>query len=91
MLKLNPLSVCKKRKVNFLPVHFSKIQVAEQDFLFDNTMEEWIESKLHGRYAIVNLPHSSDGNKTTTKKFVAFEDSKELTFFMLAYPNIRRT
>jgi hypothetical protein len=54
-------------------------------------MEEWIESKLHGRYAIVNLPHSSDGNKTTTKKFVAFEDSKELTFFMLAYPNIRRT
>ena len=49
MLKLNPLSVCKKRKVNVLPVHFSKIQVAEQDFLFDTTMEDWIESKLHGR------------------------------------------
>lgn len=92
MLKLNPLSVCKKRKVSFLPVHFSKIQIADTDFLFDTmALEDWIESKLNGRYAIVSLPHSSDGNKTTTKKFVAFEDSKELTYFMLAYPNIRRT
>lgn len=86
------MSVCKKRRVNFLPVHFSKIQIAEDFLGFDtDLMIDWIETKLHGRYTVVNFPHTSDGKKLTSKRFVAFEDSKELTYFMLAYPNIRRT
>ncbi len=89
-MKLNPLSICKKRKVNFLPVHFSKIAIQDETLLFDNNLVDWIEAKLNGRYAIVTLPYVVENSKTTTKTFVAFEDSKELTYFMLAYPNLRR-
>lgn len=89
-MKLNPLSICKKRKVNFLPVHFSKIAINDETLLFDNNLVDWIEAKLNGRYAVVTLPYVIENSKTTTKTFVAFEDSKELTYFMLAYPNLRR-
>jgi hypothetical protein len=89
-MKLNPLSICKKRKVNFLPVHFSKLEISDGDFFFDDQLTDWIESKLNGRYAVVSLPHSSKNSKTTNRTFVAFESSKELTYFLLAYPNLRR-
>ncbi len=89
-MKLNPLSICKKRKVNFLPIHFSKIPLHHDSLSFDDSLSNWIEGKLNGRYAIVSLPHVEENNKMTTKTFVAFEDPKELTYFMLAYPNLRR-
>lgn len=89
-MKLNPLSICNKRKVNFLPVHFSKLEISEGRLFFDHLISDWIESKLSGRYAILNLPTTSKDNKLTTATFVAFEDPKELTYFMLAYPNLRR-
>lgn len=89
MFDLNPIDVLKKRKVSYLPVHFSKIKVSDGD-LFGDSMQDWIQNKLIGRYAIVRAPSlDSDGNlKTAT--FVAFEDQKELTYFMLACPHIRR-
>ncbi len=89
-MKLNPLSICNKRKVNFLPVHFSKFEISNGDIFFDHMLEDWIETKLSGRYAIANSPSISKDNKVTNATFVAFEDSKELTYFMLAYPNLRR-
>lgn len=89
-MKLNPLSVCKKRKVNFLPLHFSKILLHDDSILFDDSLINWIEQKLNGRYAIVTLPCVLKDSKLITETFVAFEDSKELTYFMLAYPNLRR-
>lgn len=89
-MKLNPLSICKKRKVNFLPVHFSKIAIQDEGLFYDNHLIDWIENKLNGRYTIATLPYVVENGKMTTKTFVAFEDSKELTYFMLAYPNLRR-
>jgi hypothetical protein len=89
-MKLNPLSICKKRKVGFLPVHFSKVPIHNDSLLFDDDLTNWIENKLNGRYAIVSLPYVGESNKMTTKTFVAFEEPKELTYFMLAYPNLRR-
>lgn len=89
-MNINPLSICNKRKISFLPPHFSKLQINNGDLFFDDSLLDWIESKLNGRYTVVNSPCIGKDGKLTTATFVAFEDSKELTFFMLAYPNLRR-
>jgi hypothetical protein len=88
MLELNPLDVLKSRQLKTLPPHFSKIKIAdgkEDDLRISN----WIRSKLAGRYCIVTYPSVND-DKFQTATFVAFEEQKELTFFMLACPYLRR-
>lgn len=89
MFDLNPIDVLKKRKLDFIPAHFSKTKVNDSE-LFEGNIQEWVQIKLKGRYAIKRAPSlDSDGNlKSAT--FVAFEDQKELTYFMLACPYLRR-
>lgn len=88
MLDLNPIDVIKKRKLNFLPVHFSKIKI--ERFLFDEDLEKWIRSKLKGRYFIGNTSDLGKDDKLKVFTSIAFEDQKELTYFMLACPFYRR-
>jgi len=88
MLDLNPIDVIKKRKLNFLPVHFSKIKI-ERSF-FDENLEKWIRAKLKGRYFVGNTSDLSADDKLKVFTSIAFEDQKELTYFMLACPFYRR-
>jgi len=89
MFDLNPIDVLKKRKLNFLPLHFSKLKINEGD-LFEGNIQEWIQNKLKGRYAITRTPSLDKDGNMKTATFVAFEDQKELTYFMLACPHLRR-
>lgn len=89
MISLNPLNVLKKRKVSHLPVHFSKMKINDGD-LFDEKVENWIISKLSGRYSLVHLPAINEDNTLRVSAFVGFENHKELTYFALACPYIRR-
>lgn len=89
MFDLNPIDVLKERKVDFLPVHFSKIVILDNE-LFDGKIEEWIKVKLKGRYCIVRQPTVDQNGKLKTATFAAFEEQKELTYFMLACPHLRR-
>lgn len=89
MILLNPLNVLKKRKVAYLPIHFSKMKLNETD-LFDEKLEDWIVSKLSGRYSLVHLPSVNEDNILRVSAFVGFENHKELTYFALACPFIRR-
>lgn len=88
MLDLNPIEVLKKRQVSFLPVHFSKIKLDRS--MSDLEIEKWIKSKLKGRYFIGNVPALGQDNKLKVFTSIAFEDHKELTYFMLACPFYRR-
>lgn len=90
MFDLNPIDVLHQRELKTLPPHFVKVKVSEGE-VFDNSMRDWITAKLKNRFCIVRSPSvDSDGNlKSAT--FVGFEDQKELTYFMLACPNLRRT
>jgi hypothetical protein len=90
MIQLNPLSVIKKRKLNNLPKHFSKVKIQDFD-LGQGKLENWIVSKLNGRYSIVRLPVVGDNNTLNLNTFVGFETHSELTYFMLACPHFRRT
>ena len=90
MFDLNPIDVLKQRQVKTLPPHFSKIKIADSEF-FDNSISNWVEARLKGRYSIVRSPAIDKDGKLKSATFVAFEDQKELTYFMLACPHLRRT
>jgi hypothetical protein len=89
MKNMNPLDILKSRKLDYIPPHFSKMALANYWMLDDNSIAAWIKDHSEGRYAVKDYPVlNEDGLKQTT--FVAFEEEKELTFFMLAYPTTRR-
>ena len=54
------------------------------------SLENWVKGKLQGRYAIAKQPCIDKDGHLKTATFVAFEDQKELTYFMLACPYLRR-
>jgi hypothetical protein len=89
MIDLNPLNVLKKRKVSFLPVHFSTAKINESA-VWDGSLETWVESKLKGRYCIIRIPNIDSQGKLKSVAVLGLEDQKEMTYFMLACPYIRR-
>lgn len=88
MFDLNPLDVLKQRKLKTLPPHFSKIKITESE-IFEG-VEEWIKTKLKGRYCLVRYPNIDNSGSLKTTAVVGFEDQKELTYFMLACTILRR-
>lgn len=88
MFDLNPIDVLKQRKLKTIPPHFSKIKVSEGE-LFEG-VEEWVKSKLKGRYCLAKQPGIDKTGNLRSTFFLGFEDQKELTYFMLACPLLRR-
>ena len=88
MFDLNPIDILKQRKLSFIPPHFSKIKITEGE-LFEG-LEEWVKVKLKGRYCLVKQPTIDQSSTLKSTYFIGFEDQKELTYFMLACPHLRR-
>ena len=88
MIDINPLDVLSKRKLSFMLTHFSKTQLKPFEKLDD--VEKWIRIKLKGRYCLAKLPSIDKDGHLKTFTFVGFEDQKEITYFMLACPYLRR-
>jgi hypothetical protein len=88
MFDLNPIDVLKQRKLKTLPPHFSKIKISESE-LFEG-VEEWVQTKLKGRYCLVRYPAIDQDGNLKSSTFLGLEDQKELTYFMLACTNLRR-
>lgn len=86
---LNPLDVLGKRKVDFMPIHFVKTKLNMAEFI-DETIINWIETKLDGRFAVSHEPIIDFNGKLTATTFIGFENQKELTYFLLACPYLRR-
>ena len=89
MLELNALDVLNCRKIDFITPQFSKIKISEGDF-FGNDLEDWIKTKLKGRFYLQRTPGVSTDGKVRSVIYLGFEDHKELTYFMLACPHLRR-
>jgi hypothetical protein len=88
MFDLNPLDVLKQRKLTIVPAHFKKIVVTDSE-LFEG-IEDWVKKKLKGRYFIARQPSIDKNGSLRSTNFIGFEDQKELTYFMLACPLLRR-
>lgn len=91
MIEFNPLNILGKREVNTMPPHFSKIKLETKEFYYeDNKIRNWVSSKLKGRFSIKKMPLIGIDGRMKSDFFIGFEDQKELTYFILACPHIRR-
>ena len=88
MFDLNPIDVLKQRKLKTLPPHFSKIKITDYE-IFEG-VEDWVKIKLKGRYCVVKYPSIDQSGNLKSTTFLGFENQKELTYFMLACPHLRR-
>ena len=87
---INALGILKERELDYIAPHFATTEI-NQDWFFDFSLQHWIEEKLSGRYFIKEyLSVNNDTSKTKNKVLVGFEDHKEMTYFLLACPHIRR-
>jgi len=86
-LDLNPLDVLKVRKLEKMPIHFVKTKLDDWHTL---DIENWIKSKLKGRYCLSRMPTITSSNSLKVESFIGFEEEKEMTYFMLACPYLRR-
>ena len=89
MFELNPIDVLRKREVNIMPPHFSKIKISDSDFLIQEKTN-WIKNKLKNRFCVNHIPAIDSDDKLKIITYIGFEDPKELTYFMLACPFLRR-
>jgi len=89
MLEINELDVVSSRYLDYVPKHFAKIKISDKDY-FDNSICDWIRNRLKGRYTISVVPSIDSQGRLKLSSYVAFEDRKELTYFMLACPHFRR-
>lgn len=89
MIEINELDVIGGRKLDYIPNHFVKIKINNKDY-HDTKIDDWIKNRLKNRYVVANYPSVDDRGQLKVATYVAFEDQKELTYFMLACPYFRR-
>ena len=85
----NLYNVFDVRLMDFCPSHFDTTTLSPRYNLQDS-IRKWIEIKCKGRFYIGKTVDLYDGKITSMIK-VGFEDSKELSFFMLACPHLKYT
>ena len=88
MFDLNPMDVLQQRKLKTVAPHFTELNISDSE-IFEG-IEDWIKVKLNRRYYICKKPAQDKSWNLRSLHFVGFEDQKELTYFMLACPHLRR-
>ena len=83
----NPLNLFEMRRLDFMPPHFSSINVPMQ-YNLDNSIDKWIEQHLKGRYFIGRSVHLVENSIDNVIR-IGFEDTKEMSYFMLACPHLK--
>lgn len=92
--KVNPLNVFGMRRVNFCPPHFESANV-ELTYNMIRAIEQWIDENIKGRFflgqRVIVDPNVSDVGKKKIKytTLVSFENSKDLSYFLLACPYLK--
>lgn len=87
--KINPLNVLEARRVNFCPPYFNSATFAT-GYNLEKALNDWIYENLTGRYYIgksVTLDSKVNSQKLSIK--IAFENSSEMSYFMLACPLLK--
>lgn len=91
MIKYNHLDLLNERQLNYIPIHFVRTKLVDSFTVINfEKIVLWIKSKLDGRFFLLKAPMISNNDKLKSEYIVGFEDPKELTYFILACPHIRR-
>jgi len=83
-MKIDPREWFETRKVDWMPVHFTRISIDNIDIFMHGEAEQWIQDNTIGRYAIVTCA-VRQGNKLLSKVYAGFEESAEATYFTLSF------
>jgi hypothetical protein len=86
--KINPLNVFELRQVKSAPPHFEYVNLPMK-YNLEESLVKWIKQHLkHRFYAGKNVTLNSD-NKLTQVLTVGFEETKDMSYFMLACPHLK--
>jgi hypothetical protein len=86
----NYLDLLNIRQLGWLPIHFHKTNISMSEYLNIDDLEYWIRDKLNGRFYLGKSPAITADDHLKSTVVLAFEEQKELTYFMLACPFLRR-
>jgi hypothetical protein len=84
----NPLNVFEVRQVKSAPPHFEYVNLPMK-YNLEESLIKWIKQNLKNRfYAGKNVSLDSD-NKLVQVLTVGFEETKDMSYFMLACPHLK--
>lgn len=86
--KINPLNVLGLRRVNFPAHHFVYTTFPKYNSSYSSKLENWINQNLNGRFYIGQYIGLATDNTIVYNTRVGFENEKELSFFILACPDL---
>jgi len=92
--KINPLNVFGMRRVKFCPPHFESTNV-DLTYNMTNSIEQWIDKNTKGRFfldqQVIFSPHESHMGRKKVKRttVISFENSKDLSYFLIACPYLK--
>jgi len=87
-IKINPLNVFDIRRVDFCPPYWESM-IIPQKYNIQKALEEWVHTNLKGRYYINKEVVYEEEQPLSSKVKIAFEESKELSYFALACPLLK--
>ena len=84
----NPLNVFEVRQVKSAPPHFEYVNLPMK-YNLEESLVKWIKQNLKNRfYTGKNISLDSD-NKLVQVLTVGFEETKDMSYFMLACPHLK--
>jgi hypothetical protein len=84
----NPLNVFEVRQVKSAPPHFEYVNLPMK-YNLEESLIKWIKQNLKNRfYTGKNISLDSD-NKLVQVLTVGFEETKDMSYFMLACPHLK--
>jgi hypothetical protein len=84
----NPLNVFEVRRVKAAAPHFEYVNIPMK-YNLEQSLTKWIERNLKNRFYIGKNVALDDANKVTPVITVGFEESKDMSYFMLACPHLK--
>ena len=87
-LKANPLEVFGVRKCSFAPPYFEYVDFPTK-YNLEESLSKWISTNCKKRYFVGKNIKLDSNNAITNVITVGFEDSKEMSYFMLACPHLK--
>lgn len=85
---VNTLEILDLRQVNFPPPHFEYITLPMK-FNLEDSLAKWINKNLKKRFFVGKSLGLDKKNSRSIQLTVGFEDSKEMSYFMLACPHLK--
>lgn len=84
----NPLNVFEVRRVKAAPPHFEYVNIPMK-YNLEQSLTNWIERNLKNRFYIGRNVSLDDTNKLIQVITVGFEETKDMSYFMLACPHLK--